>query len=377
MRKGPLALVLLGVMLLVGALLWRVVAVPALVRYPLDLHAQAVAKGTFTLYLDPAKATPLPEPTKLPLTIHRSLKVDGKASSGSRAVVRETDAQDIGGMKSQFVQQYVIDRRTLRDVDDPRAFAYDPKNRVDRSPAYAINLDFGVDEGTYSVWKNEVDRPYRFRVTGSDQVHGVTVERLHGTLRGAALSATYVDELGAIGLPKSLTLDQARPQLEAAGIRVEELATTVLPKLSPEDTDAVLAFTRKNVPLRYTLDVDTRFGVEKKTGAIVDLQRIDQTVKAQPDPEAFAPLLEVLDRYDDPAVRDVAAKLHKLTEAKPFDVFNLDYAQTDASIADTTELAKDLGNDMTLAERTVPLAMGAAGLVLLALGLLLNRRRRA
>ena len=43
-------------------LLWLVFAVPALVRYPLDIDATPVYEGKFTLFVDPDTFAPLDTP---------------------------------------------------------------------------------------------------------------------------------------------------------------------------------------------------------------------------------------------------------------------------------------------------------------------------
>jgi hypothetical protein len=112
--------------LLVAALVWLVVGVPTLVKYPTDLSVSPKYAGTFNVLVNPTTYAPLPEPTKLPLTIDRHIEVVD--SSGSRAVVAETIHQKAGTLvDSTQRNQYVMDRRSLKNVKDSRAWAFEPR----------------------------------------------------------------------------------------------------------------------------------------------------------------------------------------------------------------------------------------------------------
>src|SRR5688572_28797446 len=119
--RWPLVVGIIGVLLLMGALLWRFVAQPALVKYPTDLEGDAHAEGTVTFFLEPETREPLDPPLEETLVIDRHLEVDSDESDGDVAVVDEIDQQEIGGQASELRQRYVIDRSTLENVEDDRA----------------------------------------------------------------------------------------------------------------------------------------------------------------------------------------------------------------------------------------------------------------
>ena len=205
MRRPAKLLIGIGVLLIVVGVLARFVLPAVAVKYPGGaLNKTAHATGTFTLYIDPASAAPLKTPQKLPLDIKRNLHVTD--TSGSRAVVQENDVEQIGNLKPQDLQQrYILDRKSLKDVHDDRAWAYTPGNKVDRSPAYSVNLPFSAGKGPYQVWKNESGVSYPFTKIGSTQRAGVTLYRYDGILKGAPAQPYYIDQLASQGIPKSLT----------------------------------------------------------------------------------------------------------------------------------------------------------------------------
>jgi Porin PorA len=379
--RWPIVVGIIGIVLLLGAVLWRFVAQPALVKYPTDLEGDAHAEGTITFFLDPETREPLDPPAEEPLVIDRHLEVDGDESDGDVAVVDEIDEQEIAGQPSELRQRYVIDRTTLENVADDRAFAYDEANVTDRSPAYSINLPFDAGDGPYAVWKNESGESYEFTATDSYEVDGVELTAYEGSADDLPVTDAYVAALAPQGVPTELTLDELRPILAGAGLDLDALLGALLPQLSPDDVQALLAVAEAPVPLSYSLSVETRFGVEPRTGAIVDLSSISQTVGARPDPEAIAPIADVLGRYPQvPEAVGAIETLNGFADGPPIPVFAIDYTQTEDSRSETVEQANDLAGQITLATRTIPLGLLVAGLaaVLVALvGFIMARRRPA
>jgi hypothetical protein len=91
-------------------------------------------------------------------------------------VVREEETQRLGPVPLQSTEQFVLDRRTARNLDSPLALS--EGQHVDRAPFFSSGaLPFHAGPGPYEVWKNEVAAPYRFVRTGSDPPRGV--RRLH------------------------------------------------------------------------------------------------------------------------------------------------------------------------------------------------------
>src|SRR5437879_2780336 len=81
-RRGRLASVALGAgaVLVVLALVWKAVGVPALLKFPTNLDVTAHYAGSYSLFVDPKSATPLDTAVNLPLTVGRHVKADGRRS---------------------------------------------------------------------------------------------------------------------------------------------------------------------------------------------------------------------------------------------------------------------------------------------------------
>ena len=145
-----------------ATLAWMVVGVPTFVKYPTDLDVSPRYEGTFSLLVDPSTAAPLAEPVVMPLTVDRHIEAIGDESGSSRVVVRETIHQVAGDLLDVTqTNQYVMDRSSIENVADDRAFAFDPANVVDRSGSYRLNLPFDTSRSeTYEIYKNEIDDTY-------------------------------------------------------------------------------------------------------------------------------------------------------------------------------------------------------------------------
>jgi hypothetical protein len=379
-RRLAKVLVALGALLIVLAIV-AVFVVPALaVKYPGGpLNKTAHAEGTFTLFIDPATAGQLKTPQKLKLTIDRNLDVI--ETSGSRAVVQENDREQIGSLKPQDLQQrYILDRKSLKDVDDDRSWAYTPSTKVDRSPAYAINLPFDSGNGPYEVWKNETGTSYPFRKTGEVTRAGVKLFRYQGSMTGQKAQDYYIKQLASQGIPQSLTPAQAAAQLKSLGADPALLEAAVLPVLAPADRKAAQDILAQNVPLTYTIDVQTTFLVEPNTGAIVGLDRILQTLSASPDIQGIGRIQTILNKpqyASNTIVKTAATTIDKLVKNPPKSkVYTIDYAQTPQSVDDLAKFAQSRADKIMLAKVWIPVIIGGVGVVVLLVGLVLVLRGR-
>ena len=159
-RIWALVLGILGVLLVLGSFLWRSLASDALVKYPDDVDETPVYTGTVTLYVDPATAAPLPAPQEVPLEVRRHVQVT--ESTSELAVVHETLNLTATGLFDAVQEnQYVMDRKTMLNVADDRAWAFDAANVVDRSGAYRLNFPLDNQSIPYPIYLNETQTTYQ------------------------------------------------------------------------------------------------------------------------------------------------------------------------------------------------------------------------
>ena len=98
-RRWPAIVALsVGVVLVAAAVIWRSFAVPALVKFPTDVDQNPRYEGTFVLFVDPATAAPLDEPTTAGLAVNRHIEALPAESGAHDVVVRETITFEVEGL---------------------------------------------------------------------------------------------------------------------------------------------------------------------------------------------------------------------------------------------------------------------------------------
>lgn len=361
---------------------WSAVGVPTFVKYPTDLDVSPQYEGTFTLFVDPDTAAPLEEPLVMPLTVDRRIRAIGEESGSSLVVVEETIIQRAGDLiDSTQTNVYVMDRSTLENVVDDRAYAFEPANVVDRSPAFRLNLPFDTDpNGSYEIYQNEIDDTYRMEPATQDpraEVEGLSLDYFEASVDEAPMSDAYFDELNRmVPLPSELTFEQLRPHLLAAGIDVDAVLAALLPVLAPEDLEMLLAATEEPIGLQYVVSFQGRAGVETTTGAEVDV-RAGEAIGTRPDPAGTESLRTVLSNYPDvPEAVGALESLDALLSGPPVALFEYEYTQTPESIAAVADEVRPMRQQILLATVWLPIGLVAAALVLLAVGGFVWMRRR-
>jgi hypothetical protein len=371
-----------GAVLAAAALAWMLVGVPAVVKYPTDLDVSPRYEGTFSVLVDPATAAPLDEPMQLPLTVDRRIQSIPDESGSSRVLVRETIHQQAGDLiDTTQTNAYVMDRSTLKNVKDDRAFAFDESNVVDRSGAYRLNLPFDTSrDKDYQMYKNEIDDTYTLtgdNETPTSHLEGLDLSNFTTHVVDAPLSPAYLAELNkVVPLPESLTLDQLKPQLLDQGIDVDAVVTALTPVLTPDDAATLSTFAAEPIPLDYVLSFDGTAAVEPVTGAEVKVG-VTETVGARPQLTSLPALQDVLGHYPDvPEAVDASAALDELATAPATPLFTYTYEQTPASVADVADEASSLRNQVLLAKVWLPAGLAAAAVLSLGVGAVVYLRRR-
>jgi hypothetical protein len=261
----------IGVALLAVAALWRPVAAPQLVKFPSSVDETNRYRGTFTLHVDPATMQPLAQPMTVPLEIDRRVRTL-PGGGAHTAVVEEAVTYRIAGTAQEERHHYVIDRRTMRHVDDARSWSFSPANRTHNAGAYRVTLPLGTDaDGRYRIWENEVGRSFwmvRDPARSHVDAHGLSLVGLQEIWKDVPVAPYYRDELRKQGFA-----------LERGGQSLE--------------------FFRSN---------DGHALVEPRTGAIVDLVYSDEAISAAPsDGSAPFPVYSLHYEQTPASVADAAA----------------------------------------------------------------------
>lgn len=361
---------------------WPLLVSPALVKYPTDLDVTQSLAGTFTVLVDPVTAAPLEEPRELDLAVERHLEALPDESGADTVVVRETVHQRAGDLIDLTqVNQYVMDRSTLRNVADERAFAFEPGTPADRAGAYRLHLPFGTSRHrTYEIWGNEIGTTYEIapdpeQPTG--ELEGLEVYWFVADEHEVPLTDAYLAELReAVPLPETITLAQVRPHLAAAGVELDALLADLAAVLTPADTDVLLAMAGEPIELEYVTTFQGRLAVEPVTGTEVDLA-VAETVAARPHLPNLAEFLMVLGHYpDEPAAVEAVEVLSGLVDGPPIPLFEYAYEQTPASLAHIAGEAASMRRFVLAVTVWAPAAFGVLAIVALMGGQIVRVRRK-
>ena len=386
-RRRPwfaITAVVAGAMLLLAAGVWRSVAVDALVRFPTDVDLHPRYEGTLTSFVDPATSAPLATPRAVDLAVDRSIQAIAEESTNDTVLVREAIRFSVDGAEpSEQIHQYVMDRRSNANVADERGWAFQPSNVLDRSGAYWVALPMGSEGDTaVTMFKDEIGTTFEAAGAGvTEEVAGLQLVAYDASATNAPVTPAYLDALAAtVALPGSLTFEQLKPSLVAAGVPVDDALAALVRLATPEDIQSLVASTSQPIALEYLDSFSGRTFIEPDTGAVVDVRSVVERVSARPVPEALPPLLAILERYrSDPAVDEAIVRLEALA-TQPMPVFEYRYAQVPSSVDEIATWVGDQRDRMVLAERTIPLVLTAAGGLLLLVGvsgLIVRARRQA
>jgi hypothetical protein len=367
--------------LAVAAAAWLLIGVPRVVKYPADVDARPGYEGTFTLLVNPTTAAPLDEPLALPLRVDRHIEGLPGQSSSSEAVVRETITQKAGQiMDTTQTNQYVMDRSTMLNVADDRAYAFEPANVVDRSGAYRLNLPFGTaPDAALDIYSNEIGATYRMAAdtqTPTTEVEGLELLNFTGSVTDAPVTSAYLTELSkSAPLPSALTLEQLKPHLQDAGLDVDALLAALGPRLTPADAATLAAFAADPIPLDYVLSFDGGASVEPVTGAQVVVAS-NQSVGVRPRPASLPAVQDLLSRYTDVPEAVVAAEvLNGFATGPAIPLFRYSFDQTPASVAEVAGTVASQRRLVQMAEVWLPVALIAGAIVSLVVGGAMSRRR--
>jgi hypothetical protein len=318
----------------------------------------------------------------MPLTVDRHIEAIGDESGSSTVVVRETIHQVAGELLDVTqTNQYVMDRSSIENVADDRAYAFDPGNVVDRSGSYRLNLPFDTSrDETYDIYKNEIGDTYELvgaRETPTTDLEGLHLSNFTAGLDEAPLSDAYLAELTkTVPLPESMTLDQLKPQLLAAGVDVDALVTVLTPVLTPEDAATLSGFAADPIPIQYVLSLEGQAAVEPVTGAEVRVS-VSESVGARPVLTNLPVLQDVLSHYPGvPEAVTTSAALDDLAAAPASPLFEYSYEQTPASVADVADTVSAMRRQVLLAKVWLPLGLAAGAIGSLVVGAVVFLRRR-
>jgi hypothetical protein len=183
--------------------------------------------------------------------------------------------------------------------------------------------------------------------------------------------------LATQGLPMALSSTEMAARMAAVGIDASAIGPVLDRVLTPKEVGQVLYAFSAWVPLRYELSSRGQALVEPRTGMIVSVADVTESLTAKPDLAATESTLALLRRHADvPEINSLLTKLGAAAAAPGIDVYSLRYSQTPASVASRLHSAKVAAGTLGVVRQIVPWGMALLGLILLLLGSGLGRNRK-
>lgn len=368
MRTSKIVLLVIGVIVLAVAAIWRPVMAPQLTKLPTSLDIKYHFTGTYTGYVNQSTGARLAAPQNLPLSIDRQVKAVPAQSTSSELVVNDNSAVMFGPGKTPQILQYVLDRSTAENVKSPYAYALVPGNVVDRAGSYSLGPPPGADTAkTYPMWVDEIGKTVPMSYANVTRtVHGVAVQEWQLNLPATPMAASFVS---AMHLPATMSFADFEAQLKAQGTDLALGLKVLSGSLTAAEKTSLAALTAKPIPLQYFYAVSIKLLVEPASGTIVDTLTAVRAYSVRPIlgpfAAALAPMLTA--HPANLASAPLAAGSKKLTAAPAQPLYTLTFHQTPGSVTETAGQAGHNANLLNIVEMWIPIGLGVIGLILVGL----------
>lgn len=376
-------LIALGIVLILAAILWWAIAVNSLVKIPDNVDSTSEYEGEMTYYVNPATQEPLPEgeEMKLPMKVERRIVSMAEEYDSSTALIKEEVTVEVGGMKNPpggLESVYVLDRKNSENLDDDRAYDFKSGNRVNREGSYYPLLPFDTSKDeTYKIWKGEIGEAGDAEFLEEVDKFGVTVYNFKGSATLEEKKEVAPAYLEINGLPSEVTFEALKPRLQALGVDVDGLLALAQQRMSAEDLQSLNAALQQKVPLKYYWVFEVETSVEPKTGAPVDLYKDVESMYMEVDTSKLMGVFAILAKYSNdpvlgPALSQLTGLQGQLGEAKPQKILEYNIAQTEETVRQAIDDAKDAASKINLVKVYIPWALLIVGALLLIIGLLMG-----
>lgn len=331
MKKLGIATLLLGIVALIAGLVMQFIVVPAAAQFPDDTDVSRTYEGELGVLLNP-DALASNDLANLflrdvPVTVDR--QVDALETDGGNALVSDVSiVNSPAGPILSSEDYYTIDRKTMEHVEN-----FTDDDRVTPREGLVVGFPIGTEARDYVGWNGDTQEVNTLTYVSREERAGL--DTLHFTASGGP--DRIVD-------PEMLAMfPPALPKAAIAGL----LPALGLPDEAAAQVAATLEALPDPVPLGYTYSYETRYWVEPDSGVVVDYARDQSRVVGIDVGGQFVPLTEVM---------------------------QLSVAQTDASVSEAADEAKDAENLLFWVGRVLPWGLLAIGVVLTVLGFLWIQR---
>lgn len=365
-----------GIVLVTAPLVWRMHVLPTLEELPVGFHRSVDLEGHLELAYDPWTLRPVDPPRTLPFKV--TTDIHAKEGHGKNVTldVRET-SQASASINMPSKDQYVLDRHNMRNVASDDAWAGDPGNVVDRSPAYSLSLPPRFDPSKrYPWWVQSTGSigelsPQHERPV----IENLEVARFRLDFHGAP-ARDLIEEMAGFGLPNQLNPDELHTVTPPGDEEVISNLRASLEAVRPDLRGTVTEALAQPVSVSYVLEGGLVLDFEPRTGALVHVNTVELVLTATAHTEGLQKAASVLAGSADPVGVDLATQIDTLARFPDIEVFSYSLSQTPESTAMVAGIVKESLRKLALAKIWLPLSLGASGLAIIMVAAFPRRRPR-
>ncbi len=331
-RTAGVVLSAAGVLLLAAGLIVLFFIAPGRAQFPDDVDTVRQYEGELALMLD-AEALANSDLANVfvrdvPVTIDRSiqtLQVDG-----GKALVQ--DASVVSGPAGPVLASedtYAIDRKTMEHIEN-----FTDDDRVIDRDGLVVGFPIGTEAQDYTGFNGDTLTTNTISFVDEEERDGLTTYRFAATSGPDLISDPELLANFPAALPKAV-VEGLVPALDVPAEAAAQLGAA-LPSL-PDP-----------IPLAYLYSYETNYWVEPDSGVLVDYNKVESRLVALNVGDQPVPVGEVM---------------------------HLEYAQTEASVAEAVGDANDARDKLFWQGMVLPYGLILGGVVATIFGLMVLRRR--
>lgn len=369
-------LVITGIALLLFAILWWVLAVKRLVRYPSDVGLAVVVEGSVKRAADRHGLLKYDPPQEADFKLSRALASIDEGYTSNEAAVSEAvtcDTESLpGGINLDDRNVYVFDRGDCINRQSPLSTS--SGFPVDRSGSWSVNFPLGADKKSYNVFNNDVASSFAGSFSKEGTVNGVKVYLYEGSFR----SRPMVDyRVKARGLPLTTTFGDIKKELEASGVPINSLLQMASGTLTEKEKEKIESFPDDlAIGLEYMVEYKWKAAVEPVTGTIVDVKDDETRISVNTDVKTLLPLFEVLANHaEDPLVVRYLSQLDQQKVLEPREIYRISTGWERDSVAAMADYAGGRIGPIRFTKGYMTYLFLILGAVMVIVGLVLRRER--
>jgi len=333
-KRIGIAVVALGMVLIIVALVVKLAIVPSMKQWPDDVDETRYYEGALHTMLNAQALASMDLPNvfvrDVPVDVSRHYTTE--ETDGKKAIVKEVIV--VSGPEAEILTSeswYAIDRKTTESIPD---FTDNPD--IPDREGLVINFPIGTKKHDYQRWVADLQATAPLTYLREEKSNGIETYVFESVVSPGEIKDPKVLAALPPAIPKNLL------SVMASALNLPEAKKAALTAVLPSLPDPV--------PLRYTYEYKATYWIEPTTGMNIDVERSETRSAALAMGETLVPLTPV---------------------------FDIEYQTTEASIAEGVDDAKEIKDALSLWGSTVPYIMIAVGAVLGIAGLMMVFRRKA